>query len=864
MDFRSLSRRDLQALCKRNKIPANTTNVAMADALSVLPLVEGIEEFLNGEGSGVPESPMKQEFVNSEILRTAQRTTTRRKTVKDESVTTRTRRAAAARCTEESENRDLNVVLTTPSLASGRRRMAAASSACKKVDFQMTVDVVEKEDSNLDQEKNDIEKTPSIVESRKRVAAASTRRRTETRNNGATERRVYSTRRSARLLEKSMESLSLGGDEKREPISSVHMSFDEMPDSIGSVKEYTSIEVESVKEDTNIEVESVKEDTNIEVESVKEDTNIEVESVKEDISIEVESVKEDTIIEVESVKEDTSIEVESVKEDTSIEVESVKEDASIEVESVEEDASIEVESVEEDASIEVESVEEDASIEVESVKEDTSIEVESVKEDASIEVESVEEDASIEVESVEEDASIEETESNKTDESKLDDDDLEESKKPDKSKLDNDLELEIDNQVKNKLESEVKVSEVEPEVDLDSLNCQAENLSTAQNDCSETEAPDNNLNVKCLPEVEEANEASNDDDAGEIFAEEIKDSDNFSLPTEVVDQTGVYNSSIVEQSSKEVEQNESICESECGSEEDAEEEAELTNISAELSPPHENVEEEIEDDDELIKYSTDLSLPHEEEQTQVDDDLSNVKESVIEVKDDDLELEEPEVMETVSVQAEKDDTVNSMDFPETVSEEELVDILSNVEESVVLVKDDDSELEEPEVLDPEDIRNVDAVEEPEIQNDIRCEEEIIPGSSNIKINGVQSLPSSFEADQMALANQFPRPTVETKSPVKDQSIQLLIDNSDTEEEDEDHKEQDKEILIQRQNVEKNDVSLRQLRKMFKQQLQLSKKKMDNNDNNNTKVVGGGGKLRTALQPLEENRMVAMNEVEKRL
>lgn len=187
---------------------------------------------MNGEGSGVPESPMKQEFVNSEILRTAQRTTTRRKTVKDESVTTRTRRAAAARCTEESENRDLNAVLTTPSLASGRRRTAAASSACKKVDFQMTVDVVEKEDNDLDQEKNDIEKTPSIVESRKRVAAASTRRRTETRNNGATERRVYSTRRSARLLEKSMESLSLGGDEKREPIS-VHMSFDEMPDSIG-------------------------------------------------------------------------------------------------------------------------------------------------------------------------------------------------------------------------------------------------------------------------------------------------------------------------------------------------------------------------------------------------------------------------------------------------------------------------------------------------------------------------------------------------------------------------------------------------------------------------------------------------------
>ncbi|XP_022957617.1 protein P200-like isoform X4 [Cucurbita moschata] len=804
MDFRSLSRRELQALCKRNKIPANTTNVAMADALSVIPLVEGIEEFLNGEGSGVPESPMKQEFVNSEILRTAQRTTTRRRTVKDESVTTRTRRAAAARCTEDSENRDLNVVLTTPSLASGRRRTAAASSACKKVDFQMTVDVVEKEDNDLDQEKNDIEKTPSIVESRKRVAAASTRRRTETRNNVATERRVYSTRRSARLLEKSMESLSLGGDEKREPIS-VHMSFDEMPDSIGSVKEDTSIEVESVKEDTSIEVESVKENTSIEVESVKEDTSIEVESVKEDTSIEVESVKEDTSIE----------EIESNKTDES------KLDDDLEESKRTDEIKLDDDDLEE------------------------SKRTDEIKLD-----------------------SDDLEESKRTDEIKLDSDDLEESKKTDEIKLDDDLELEIDNQVKNKLESVVKVSEVEPEVDLDSLNCEAENLITAQNDCSETEAPDNNLNVKCLLEVEEANEDSKDDDAGEVFAEEINDSDNFSLPTEVVDQTEVYNSSIVEQSSKEVEQNESICESECGSEVDAEEEAELTDISAELSLPHENVEEEILVDEELIKYSTDLSLPHEEEQTQVDDDdLTNVKESVIEVKDDDLELEEPEVMETVSVQAEKDDAVNSMDFPETVSEEDLVDVLSNVEESVVEVKDDDSELEEPEVLDPEDIINVDAVDsQPEIRNDIRCEEEIIPSSSNIKINGVQSLPPSFEADQMALANQFPRPTVETKSPVKDQSIQLLIDNSDTEEEEEeeDHKEQDKEILIQRQNVEKNDVSLRQLRKMFKQQLQLSKKKMDNNDNNNTKVVVGGGKLRTALQPLEENRMVAMNEVEKRL
>lgn len=36
MDFHTLSRRELQALCKKNKIPANMTNVAMADALAAL------------------------------------------------------------------------------------------------------------------------------------------------------------------------------------------------------------------------------------------------------------------------------------------------------------------------------------------------------------------------------------------------------------------------------------------------------------------------------------------------------------------------------------------------------------------------------------------------------------------------------------------------------------------------------------------------------------------------------------------------------------------------------------------------------------------------------------------------------------
>ena len=47
MDFHSLARRELQALCKNNKIPANMTNVAMADALKALQHVIFFLELFN-------------------------------------------------------------------------------------------------------------------------------------------------------------------------------------------------------------------------------------------------------------------------------------------------------------------------------------------------------------------------------------------------------------------------------------------------------------------------------------------------------------------------------------------------------------------------------------------------------------------------------------------------------------------------------------------------------------------------------------------------------------------------------------------------------------------------------------------------
>ncbi|XP_042023254.1 dentin sialophosphoprotein-like isoform X1 [Salvia splendens] len=59
MDFHSLSRRELQALCKTNKIPANATNVAMADSLKALEIVEGVEEVLQAFKSGIYQSSVE-------------------------------------------------------------------------------------------------------------------------------------------------------------------------------------------------------------------------------------------------------------------------------------------------------------------------------------------------------------------------------------------------------------------------------------------------------------------------------------------------------------------------------------------------------------------------------------------------------------------------------------------------------------------------------------------------------------------------------------------------------------------------------------------------------------------------------------
>ncbi|KAG5602607.1 hypothetical protein H5410_033977 [Solanum commersonii] len=209
MDFHSLARRELQALCKKNKIPANMTNVAMADALQSLEFVDGIEEVLKTCESDVAnpsmESPGKSEALAS-VPRTGRRTT-QRKTIKHDSETLQTTTRSHCR-TRGTVVRDVdeakNDMLETPALPTTRRR-AATTSVRAKLESAMKecepkVEIVDP----VEEETKDVPKTP---------AAALTSQRKEVKAKSSV-RQVYSTRRSVRLAGKPMQESSTQEDEK--------------------------------------------------------------------------------------------------------------------------------------------------------------------------------------------------------------------------------------------------------------------------------------------------------------------------------------------------------------------------------------------------------------------------------------------------------------------------------------------------------------------------------------------------------------------------------------------------------------------------------------------------------------------------
>ncbi|XP_016506138.2 uncharacterized protein LOC107823940 isoform X3 [Nicotiana tabacum] len=218
MDFHSLTRRELQALCKKNKIPANLTNVAMADALQSLEFVDGIEEILSSceseTANSSMESPGKSEIVTS-VPRTCRRATQQKAIKHDpETLQTLTRsscrtRGKVVRDVDEAKN-DLH---ETPALPTTRRRAAATSVRAKLESAMKECEPKEKFGDQIEGKMKDVPKTPAVVltSQRKELKASSVRQ-------------VYSTRRSARIAGKPMQ------ESPQENEMSGTLTFDAFPE----------------------------------------------------------------------------------------------------------------------------------------------------------------------------------------------------------------------------------------------------------------------------------------------------------------------------------------------------------------------------------------------------------------------------------------------------------------------------------------------------------------------------------------------------------------------------------------------------------------------------------------------------------
>ncbi|KAJ8771341.1 hypothetical protein K2173_026518 [Erythroxylum novogranatense] len=210
MDFHILSRRELQALCKKNKIPANLTNVAMADALQALQLVEGIDEIILASESSTLLSPKETIPGLADTTLTARRTSVRKKPTSFVSESPQllnhmrrtTRRSVAEKANEDIRNSDLlqNSAIST----TGRK---ATASAKKKIESQVSEN--ENDDIPAPLGTINVPETPAMESCQSRVQGASSRSEIQALKGEKSVQRVYSTRRSVRLLRQSMEKLNL-------------------------------------------------------------------------------------------------------------------------------------------------------------------------------------------------------------------------------------------------------------------------------------------------------------------------------------------------------------------------------------------------------------------------------------------------------------------------------------------------------------------------------------------------------------------------------------------------------------------------------------------------------------------------------
>ncbi|KAK4436151.1 hypothetical protein Salat_0778800 [Sesamum alatum] len=207
MDFHSLTRRELQALCKKNKIPANMTNAAMAEALKAIQIVEGIEELMQPSQSesaqSSTESPVRCEVTSPYVPPTGGRSTRRRNVAKEEPETvkpmTRTRRTACKTLVKDADESQADVTETPALVAQTNRKKSQMASACRKMDSQLM--------ECVEEEKKDVLMTPAPT--------GVTSRRRRVKEESAVPK-VYSTRRSVRLAVKNVEKLNVAENEGSE------------------------------------------------------------------------------------------------------------------------------------------------------------------------------------------------------------------------------------------------------------------------------------------------------------------------------------------------------------------------------------------------------------------------------------------------------------------------------------------------------------------------------------------------------------------------------------------------------------------------------------------------------------------------
>ncbi|KAH6813637.1 serine/threonine-protein phosphatase 4 regulatory subunit-like protein [Perilla frutescens var. frutescens] len=246
MDFQSLSRRELQALCKKNKIPANMTNVAMADSLKSLETVKGIDEVLQACESGIAqlsiEPGVRLEEASPFLPPTGGRSTRRKNAAKEET----SRHLTQTTMAEYADESQVDAFETPVAPQTNRKKKGQIASACRKMDSLLK--------ECAQEEKKDALLTPA--------PSGFTSRRRSTAEDSAV-KQVQGTRRSARLAEKSAKLMKETGNEN--PVFSKKDLFTDgqelklkLKESLDGLDEISG--VTDVSASINLEVNSAKKD----------------------------------------------------------------------------------------------------------------------------------------------------------------------------------------------------------------------------------------------------------------------------------------------------------------------------------------------------------------------------------------------------------------------------------------------------------------------------------------------------------------------------------------------------------------------------------------------------------------------------